>query len=196
MQDRPLLISGLLEHAARNHKAAKIVSVNADGSRVRLTWPAVAARAAKLAHALKRRGVQSGERIATLAWNNHHHLEVYYGVSSMGAVMHTVNPRLFPGQILFILGDAADTHLFVDPTVLPVVEGLAEQLPPTLKTVVVMGGPASLPAESRLRGRVELLDQETLIAPEPDHYDWPDLDERSASSLCYTFGTTGDPKGV
>ena len=196
MQDRPLLISGILEHAAKNHKASKIVSVNADGSRARFTWPQIAARAAKLAHALKRRGVQEGERIATLAWNNHHHLELYYGVSSMGAVMHTVNPRLFPGQILFILTDAADTHLFVDPTVLPVVEALAESLPPTLKAVVVMGGPDSVPAESKLRGRVELLDQDSLIAPEPEHYDWPQLDERSASSLCYTSGTTGDPKGV
>ncbi len=196
MQDRPLLISGILDHAAKNHKAARIVSVNADGSRVRLTWPEVAARAAKLAHALKRRGVQQGERIATMAWNNHHHLEAYYGISSMGAVLHTVNPRLFPGQILYILRDAADTHLFVDPTILPLVESLADQLPPTLKAVVVMGGAAALPAESRLHGKVALLDQENLIAGEPDHFDWPMLDERSASSLCYTSGTTGDPKGV
>lgn len=196
MQDRPLLISGILDHAARNHRGAKIVSVNADGSRVRMTWSEIAARAAKLAHALTRRGVQQGERIATLAWNNHHHLEVYYGVSSMGAVMHTVNPRLFAGQIIFILADAADTHIFVDPAVMPVMESLADQLPPTLKTVVVMGGPGALPTQSKLRGKVELLDQETLIAGEADHFAWPELDERTASSLCYTSGTTGDPKGV
>jgi len=196
MQDRPLLISSILEHAARNHRASTIVSVNADGSRARTSWPQVAARAAQLAHALRRRGVAEGERIATLAWNGHHHLEIYYGVSAMGAVMHTVNPRLFPGQILYILKDAADTHLFVDPSILPLVEQLADQLPDGLRAVVVMGGPESLPAESRLRARFALLDQETLIAPEPGHYDWPALDERSASSLCYTSGTTGDPKGV
>ena len=196
MQDWPLLISGILDHAAKNHKAAKIVSVAADGSRTRLTWPELAGRAAKLANALAKRGVQIGERIATLAWNTHHHLELYYGVSSMGAVMHTVNPRLFPGQILYILKDAADTHLFVDPTVLPVVESLADQLPDTLKAIVVMGGPAAIPAETKLRARFEVLDQESLMAPESDRYAWPQLDERAASSLCYTSGTTGDPKGV
>ena len=196
MQDRPLLISSVLDHAARYHRASKIVSVNADGSRVRTSWPEVAQRAAQLAHALARRGVGAGERIATLAWNNRHHLELYYGVSGMGAVLHTVNPRLFPGQILFILRDAADTHLFVDPSILPLVESMTDELPPALKTVVVMGGPETVPAECTLRGRVELLDHETLIAGEPTHYAWPEMDERSASSLCHTSGTTGDPKGV
>ena len=107
MQDRPLLISAILEHAARHHPASKIVSARADGSLARHTWPQVAARAAQLAHALVARGAGRGERIATLAWNDHRHLEIYYGVSCMGAVMHTVNPRLFPDQIAYILADAA-----------------------------------------------------------------------------------------
>jgi fatty-acyl-CoA synthase len=196
MQDRPLLISAILEHAARNHFGAKIVSARPDGSRVRHTWPQIAARAAQLAHALTKRGVSQGERIATLAWNEHRHLEVYYGVSSMGAVLHTVNPRLFAEQIGFILADAQDTHLFVDATLLKVAEGLIERLPPCLKTVVVLGTAADLPADSPLRARCEVIDHESLLAGQPERFDWPDLDERAASSLCYTSGTTGDPKGV
>ena len=196
MQDRPLLISAILEHAARNHGGAKIVSARADGSLVRHSWPEVAARAAQLAHALAARGVRQGERIATLAWNDHRHLEIYYGVSSMGAVMHTVNPRLFPDQIAFILKDAEDTHLFVDPTLVKGAEALADKLPPSLKTIVVMGTEADIPADCPLRSRFELLAQESLIAGQPERYDWPELDERTASSLCYTSGTTGEPKGV
>ncbi|TDH61570.1 fatty-acid--CoA ligase [Dankookia rubra] len=196
MQDRPLLISAVLEHAARNHGGAKIVSARPDGTLVRHTWPQVAARAAQLAHALAARGVQPGERIATLAWNEHRHLEVYYGVSSMGAVLHTVNPRLFPDQIAFILKDAADTHLFVDPTLMKGAEALADRLPETLRTIVVMGIEADIPADCPLRGRFEVVAQESLIEGRPGRYDWPELDERSASSLCYTSGTTGDPKGV
>ncbi|MBX6745917.1 MAG: AMP-binding protein, partial [Acetobacteraceae bacterium] len=108
MQDRPLLISAILEHAARNHPASKVVSARPDGTLAHHTWPEIAARAAQLAHALTGRGVRQGERIATLAWNEHRHLEAYYGISSMGAVLHTVNPRLFPDQIAFILADAQD----------------------------------------------------------------------------------------
>jgi len=196
MQDRPLLISDILQHAARNHRAAKIVSVRADGMVVRQTWPEVAARAAQLAHALAARGVQEGERLATLAWNGHHHLEAYYGISSMGAVLHTVNPRLFPDQIGFILADAADTHLFVDPSLLAGVVAMAERLPASLRAIIVMGSAADIPADCPLAARFELLAQEDLIAGQPESYPWPALDERSASSLCYTSGTTGDPKGV
>jgi acyl-CoA synthetase (AMP-forming)/AMP-acid ligase II len=196
MQDRPLLIAAILEHAARSHRGSKVVSVRADGSLARHTWPGIAARAAQLANALAARGVRQGERIATLAWNDHRHLEAYFGISGMGAVMHTVNPRLFPGQIAFILADAADTHLFVDPTLMAGAEALVDKLPASLKTVVVLGDTAQVPAECPLRGRFELISYEELIAGQPESYPWPDLDERSASSLCYTSGTTGEPKGV
>src|SRR3954452_9182294 len=174
IQDRPLLISAVLEHAARNHGGAKIVSTRADGSLARHTWPQLAARAAQLAHALTARGAQQGERIATLAWNEHRHLEVYYGVSSMGAVMHTVNPRLFPDQIAFILKDAADTHLFVDSTLMAGAEALADRLPDTLRTIVVMGTEADIPKDCPLRDRFEVLAQESLIEGQLEHYEWPE----------------------
>jgi 3-(methylthio)propionyl---CoA ligase len=196
IQDRPLLISSILTHAARNHPKSKIVSARPDGTLARHAWPEIAARAAQLAHALRRRGVQRGERIATLAWNEHRHLEAYYGVSSMGAVMHTVNPRLFPDQIAYILADAEDTHLLVDPTLVKGAEALADKLPKSLRAVVILGDASEVPADCPLRDRFELLSLEELIAGEPTEYPWPDLDERAASSLCYTSGTTGEPKGV
>jgi fatty-acyl-CoA synthase len=196
MQDRPLLISTLLEHATRNQLGAKIVSARPNGSVVRHTWPQIAARAAQLAHALSARDVKQGERIATLAWNEHRHLEVYYGVSCMGAVLHTVNPRLFADQIAFILNDAEDTHLFIDPTLLAGAEALRDKLPASLRTIIIMGDAAEVPSDCPLRERCEVISQEELIAGQPEDFRWPDLDERSASSLCYTSGTTGDPKGV
>jgi fatty-acyl-CoA synthase len=150
----------------------------------------MAARAAQLAHALARLGVRRGERVATLGWNTAPHMEVYYAASGMGAVLHTVNPRLFPDQIAYILNDAADVALFVDASLLPGLMALAERLPETLRLVVVMGE-AALPAL-----RVPVVGYEALIAGEDTEYPWPLLDERAASALCYTSGTTGEPKGV
>jgi fatty-acyl-CoA synthase len=196
MQEHPLLVSSILTHAAKHHRGSKLVSVDAAGAVTRSTYPAMAARAAQLAHALARLGVRRGERVATLGWNTAPHMEVYYAASGMGAVLHTVNPRLFAEQIGFILADAQDTHLFVDATLLKVAEGLIERLPPCLKTVVVLGTAAELPADSPLRARCEVIDHESLLVGQPERFDWPDLDERAASSLCYTSGTTGDPKGV
>ncbi|MDB5414419.1 MAG: AMP-binding enzyme family protein [Rubritepida sp.] len=190
MQEHPLLVSSILRHAARHHRGAKIVSADAEGVVSRSTWPDVEQGAAKLAQALIRRGVKPGERIATLGWNSREHLELYYAVSGMGAVLHTVNPRLFPDQIVHILEDAGDTHLFVDPAVLPALMAVAGRLPKSLRAVVLMR-PAPLPDLP-----VEVLEQGALCAAESGDYGWPELDERSASSLCYTSGTTGMPKGV
>jgi fatty-acyl-CoA synthase len=190
MQDHPLLVSSILRHAAKHHQGAKVVSVDHTGARRRLTWPEIEQRAKRVAQALVRRGVRPGERIATLGWNSHRHLELYYGVSGTGAVLHTVNPRLFPEQIAHILNDAEDTHLFVDAPLLPVVQGLVDRLPATLRSIVVMGEGAG-----EVAGR-EVIDHEALIGAEDGDYAWPALDERSASSLCYTSGTTGAPKGV
>ena len=190
MQEQPLLVSSILRHAARHHRASKIVSVDGAGAVTRSGYPAVAARSARLANALTRLGVGRGERVATLGWNTLPHLELYFAVSGMGAVLHTVNPRLFPGQISFILSDAADVALFVDASLLPALVALADRFPASLRCVVVMGD-GKLPDLP-----VPVLAYEPLLAGEKAEFDWPALDERSASALCYTSGTTGEPKGV
>ncbi|MCX7370915.1 MAG: long-chain-fatty-acid--CoA ligase [Alphaproteobacteria bacterium] len=190
MQEHPLLVSSILRHAARHHHGARIISQDHTGSIIRSTWPEIAANAARLAHGLARLGVKRGERVATLAWNTTPHLEIYHGVSGMGAVLHTVNPRLFKDQIAFILADAADVVMFIDASLLPLLANLADVLPPSLHHVVVLGD-GEAPALP-----IPVLRYADLIAGESDAQDWPVLDERAASSLCYTSGTTGDPKGV
>lgn len=194
MQEHPLLISSILRHAARHHQGARIASVDANGHMTRSSYPEVAARAAQLAHGLHRLGVRRTERVATLAWNTLPHLELYYAVSGSGAVLHTVNPRLFPEQVAFILNDAQDVALFVDASLLPVLEKVADRLPASLRAVVVLGEGHPKAAPPALS--VPVLSYDQLIAGESTGYDWPLLDERSASALCYTSGTTGEPKGV
>jgi acyl-CoA synthetase (AMP-forming)/AMP-acid ligase II len=180
MMDLPLLISSQLRHAARFHAQVEIVSRNTDGSVHRTSWGEVARRAQKLAHALVRMGIRPGDRVATVAWNNHRHLELYFAVSSMGAILHTINPRLSPEQLIYVADHAADQALFYDTTFEKLVEVCRNR------------------ADSTVRHYVALTDDgyEALIAEEPDHFDWPELDERTASSLCYTSGTEGEPKGV
>ena len=148
-------------------------------------------RARKLANALAAAGVREGDRVGTLAWNDYRHLELYYAVSCMGAVLHTVNPRLFPEQVEYIINHAEDRLLFIDPTLLPLLAQLAGKLP-TVRKAIVLASDAALPAA--VAGKLE--SYEAFIAGQPAEYDWPVLDERAASSLCYTSGTTGNPKGV
>ncbi|WP_424810615.1 long-chain-fatty-acid--CoA ligase [Roseococcus sp. YIM B11640] len=190
MQDHPLLVSSILRHAARHHRGAKIVSVDPEGRAEPSTWPEVARGAARLAQALARIGVKPGDRVATLGWNSRRHLEVYYAASGMGAVLHTVNPRLFADQIAYILEDAQDVAVFVDPSVLPAFMAVADRLPASLRAVILMG-PGPLPDLPML-----VMDQDSFAAAEDGDFAWPELDERAASSLCYTSGTTGMPKGV
>jgi fatty-acyl-CoA synthase len=191
MMDSPLLITEIMRFAELNFAEREIVSVTFDNPRHRTTWGQVFRRARKLANALKAAGVKRGDRVATLAWNDYRHLELFYAVSCMGAVLHTVNPRLFPEQLEFILNHAEDKLLFVDPTLLPALAPLAGKLPTVEKTVVMTAAGSMPPAVAG-----KLTDYETFIADQPEAFDWPDLDERAACSLCYTSGTTGNPKGV
>ncbi len=193
MMDWPLLISTMIEHAAQNHADAEIVSRSVEGPMRRTTYGEISRRSKRLAHALMRKlGIGFGDRVATLAWNGYRHVELYYAISGIGSVCHTVNPRLFADQLVYIFNHAADKALFLDLTFLPLVEKLA----PLLKTVehfVLMTDRAHMPASSPLKN---LLCYEELLAAEDDQLVWPRFDEQTASSLCYTSGTTGNPKGA
>jgi fatty-acyl-CoA synthase len=191
MQDRPLLISSLIEHAAARHGATEVVSRTIEGPIHRSDYAEVQRRAKRVAHALARLAVAPGERVATLAWNTHRHLELYYGVSGSGRVLHTVNPRLFPEQISYIVNHAEDRVLCFDVCFAPLVEKLAPLLR-SVKTYVAMTGREHVPK----MGGLNVLCYEDWIGKESDSYEWPQFDERLASSMCYTSGTTGNPKGV
>ena len=192
MMHMPLLISSLLTHAARHNGDVEIVSKRVEGDMHRTNWADVELRSRKLAQALARLGLKSGERVGTLAWNGYRHLEVYYGVSGSELICHTVNPRLFPQQVAWIINDAEDQVLFVDLNILPLIEKLITSLP-TVKAVVVMVGREHMPAETVIPN---LLCYETLIEAEDGNHHWPQFDENTAASLCYTSGTTGNPKGA
>ena len=191
MQDKPLLISSLIDFAAQYHSDAEIVSRTIEGPIHRYTYVEAQARSKQLANALQRLGVALGDRVATLAWNGYRHLETYYGVSGMGAVLHTINPRLFPEQIAYIANHAEDKYIFTDLTFVPLLEKVAPSLT-TVKGYVVMTDEAHMPETSLPNAMC----YETLLAAESSDYDWPQFDEMTASSLCYTSGTTGNPKGV
>ncbi|MBO9514232.1 MAG: long-chain-fatty-acid--CoA ligase [Variovorax sp.] len=192
MQPKALQISSLLEHAATHHPDVEIVSHLGAGRSQRTDWRTVAQRARRLASALGRLGMEPGARVATLAWNTHRHLELYFGVSGAGSILHTVNPRLFTEQIRYIVNHAADDYLFFDLGFAPLVAELAPSLP-SVKAFVALCRREELPALSLAQ---PLLCYEDLVAGGDEHFDWPALPEDTASSLCYTSGTTGHPKGV
>ena len=192
MQGQPLLISAIIEHAARHHGDTEIVSRTVEGAIHRYTYAEARRRSRKVANVLARLGVGFGDRIATLAWNGYRHFELYYGISGMGAVMHTINPRLFPDQIAWIANHAEDKVLFFDSTFLPLVESLAPQLT-ACKAYVLMSDASRMPGKSAIPA---LACYEELLAGVTAELDWPSFDENTASSLCYTSGTTGNPKGA
>ena len=192
MMQLPLLISSLLVHAERHHGEQEVVSRRVEGDIHRTTYRELAARSRRMAKAIAGLGIASGERVATLAWNGHRHLELYYAVSGSGAVLHTLNPRLHPDQVVYIADHAEDRALFFDLTFLPLVEAIASRVK-TIKTFVAMTDRAHMPAASSIEG---LLCYEDLLETHDDRYTWPEFDENQASSLCYTSGTTGNPKGV
>ena len=191
MMDTQLLISGILRHADRNYPSREIVSVTADQPLHRYTYADCFRRARKLANALEKLGLQRGDRVATLAWNDYRHLEAYYAIGGAGHVCHTINPRLFPEQIVYIINHAEDRYLFTDPLFLPLLEKIAPQTK-GVEGYIVMTDDEHLPETSLPNVR----SYESLIADESDDYEWPDIDENAAVGLCYTSGTTGNPKGV
>ena len=195
MQDQPLLISTIIRHAARHHAAAEIVSKTVEGTIHRTTYAEIEPRARRLASALRQLGTGLGARVATLAWNGHRHVELYYAVSGMGAICHTINPRLHADDISYIAGHAADKVLFVDLSFAPVIEAIADRVKDCVRDVVMLCEAAAMP-EVKLAPGMHLHCYDTLMDAANEDYVWPDFDENTASALCYTSGTTGRPKGV
>ena len=191
MMDTPLLISSIAEHAWRYHGGREIVSVTADNPRHRYTYRDCIGRARQLANALANLGLEQGDRVATLAWNDYRHLEAYYAISGAGYVCHTINPRLFPEQLVFIINHAQDRWILTDVMFVPLLEALADKIT-GVEGFIVMTDEAHMPDTSLNN----VVCYETLIGAESSDFTWPELDERTASALCYTSGTTGDPKGV
>jgi fatty-acyl-CoA synthase len=192
MQDRPLLISQIIDFAGRYYPDVEIVTRTVEGPIHRYGYKDALKRSKQVAEALQGLGIKLGDPVGTIAWNTYRHFELYFGISGIGAVLHTINPRLAPEHVAYIANHAEDKAIFVDLNLLPVVEGVWDKLK-TVKHVVVMTDRAHMPASSRIPN---LLCYEELIADKPGTLAWPTFDERTASSLCYTSGTTGNPKGV
>ncbi|MFO1194447.1 MAG: 3-(methylthio)propionyl-CoA ligase [Rhodoferax sp.] len=192
MQNQPLMISSLIEHANRHHGEVEIVSRRVEGDIHRTSYRQVAQRARQVAHALDALKLAFGDRVATLAWNGYRHLELYFGVSGTGRVLHTLNPRLHPDQIAWIANHAQDQVLCFDMTFLPIIKAIQGKAT-SIRHYVALCDADKLPADTGIAG---LTSYEAWIAPHPTTYAWPDFDENSASSMCYTSGTTGNPKAA
>ena len=191
MMYQPLLLSGLLEHAAQYHGDTAVLSKEVDGTMTHSDWQTVSKHSKQLANALAGLGLQAADRVATLAWNNVRHLEAWYAISGSGMICHTINPRLFPEQLSYIVNDAEDQALFFDMTFLPLIMAIKAQIK-GIKHFICL----SKRDDSVLEKLPEALFFDELIADNSADFDWPQFDETTASSLCYTSGTTGNPKGV
>jgi fatty-acyl-CoA synthase len=192
MQQHSLLISSLIEFANRHHGDGEVVSKRVEGDLHRYTWADVANRSRQMANALDALGLEQGQRVATLAWNGYRHLELYFGVSGSGRVLHTLNPRLHPDQVVWIANHAEDQVLFFDMTFLPLVQAVHARCT-TIQHWVAMCDADKLPKDT---GIPNLISYESLIGVHSNQYVWPELDENTASSMCYTSGTTGNPKAA
>ncbi|MEK9711469.1 MAG: long-chain-fatty-acid--CoA ligase [Thalassolituus sp.] len=191
MMDRPLLISSLLQHAEATHPNSEIVSRRCEGDIHRYTMKDAAARARKVANLLARLGINDSDRVATLAWNNYRHFELYYGISGYGAVLHTINPRLFAEQLVYIINHAEDRFIFVDLTFVPLLEAILPHIG-NVEGFIILCDEDKMPETKLPNAQC----YETLLAAESDEFVWPEFDERKGASMCYTSGTTGNPKGV
>jgi fatty-acyl-CoA synthase len=192
MQQHSLLISSLIEFANRHHGDGEVVSKRVEGDYHRYSWADVANRSRQMANALDALGLEQGQRVATLAWNGYRHLELYFGVSGSGRVLHTLNPRLHPDQVVWIANHAEDQVLFFDMTFLPLVQAVHARCT-TIQNWVAMCDADKLPKDT---GIPNLISYESLIEVHSNQYVWPELDENTASSMCYTSGTTGNPKAA
>lgn len=188
--DHDLMISDLIEHAAKVHNRREIYTLNTDGTEHRYTWADCAKRVRKLANALLSAGVKPGDRIATIAWNNYRHVEIYYAVSSIGAIVHTINPRLKPDQIAWMISHAEDKYIMFDTTFGPIIDGIHTHCK-SVEKFICLSDRAGMPDY-----KAEVQDYESFIEHASDTITWPRFDEKTACTLCYTSGTTGDPKGV
>jgi fatty-acyl-CoA synthase len=191
MQDWPLLIHTVIDHAASQHGAREVVSRTVEGPMHRIGYAALRRRALQAAKRLDAQGIGPGDRVGTLAWNTWRHLELWYGITGIGAIYHTVNPRLFPDQISWIINHGEDRLLFLDLTFVKLVEAMADRLP-LVERFVILTDAAHMP-ETTLRGAVAY---EDWLAEADDDFAWRSFDENTAAGLCYTSGTTGNPKGV
>ncbi len=192
MQQQSLLISSLIDFAERHHGDGEVVSRRVEGDIHRYTWADVARRSRQVANALDALKLAPGDRVATLAWNGYRHLELYFGVSGSGRVLHTLNPRLHPDQVVWIANHAEDQILCFDMSFLPLVQAVHARCS-TIKQWVALCDKDKLPADS---GIPNLISYEDLISHQSSDYVWPQLDENTASSMCYTSGTTGNPKAA
>src|SRR5215472_14836790 len=185
MQQQPLLISSLLTHAARHHANAEVVSAIGQGSTQRSTWATTESRARQLVRVLQDLGVHAQDRVGTLAWNDLRHLEIYYAASGMQAICHTINPRLAPDDIAYIINHAGDSVLFADPGFAPLICAIAAKITDSVRAIVLMTDAAGMQVLDLPPG-MRLLCYDDLMADADDDYAWPSFDENTASALCYT----------
>jgi acyl-CoA synthetase (AMP-forming)/AMP-acid ligase II len=191
MQDWPLLLHRVIDHAAIQHGGREVVTRSIEGPMHRTNYSDIRRRAKRVAKRLEKDGIKLGDRVGTLAWNTWRHLEAWYGITGIGAVYHTVNPRLFPDQIAWIVNHAADRVMMTDLTFVPILEGLADKLP-SIERYVILTDAAHMPP-TKLKNAVAY---EDWISEVDEDFKWAEFDENTAAGLCYTSGTTGDPKGV
>lgn len=189
MMNRPMRVIDILEFAAEVHGAGEVISATVEGGKHKTTYRALDGRVRQLGNALRRLGVKTGDRVATLAWNGYRHFELYYAISGLGAICHTINPRLSAEQMIYIVNHAEDSVFFVDLTFVPLIEALADKFPAGIK-FVVMTDRAHMPDS-----KIDFLCYEELVEAESAELEWPEFDEDTACALCYTSGTTGNPKG-